>query len=222
MKKIYFLFVLLLYTVNLFSQDYKHGIGIVAGSLNGLSYKKMVNENLAFQADLAIGLLTTRGQAYIIYNNELFEDNDMFDSKINKTNSYISKTINIWSIQFQPNLYHQKNIINANWGNIAGFIGGGITLGYSKDLYPELSQNLFHYDDYYAKVGANIITGIEFIFKKIPFTLGIDFRPGLGMLITGNKILIQKEPGDSGVEFSNTIIYPMFDWGLAMSFRYAF
>lgn len=218
MRKVCFTIIILLFANCIYAQDYKHSIGIVAGSLNGLSYKQMVNENLVFQADLGLGLLSTRGQAYLIYNDSYFDDL-VLDSKISKV-KWIQNEINLWSFQFQPSLYSQKNIVNLTWGNIAGFIGGGITLGYSTELIPELSNSFYIYD--YGKVGANIITGIELIFKKVPITLGVDFRPGFGMLVTRDVVLIQKEPGDPVVEVYNTIIYPMFDWGLAMSLRYAF
>ena len=80
---------------SLFAQDYKQSFGLVAGSLNGLSYKKFVKENVAIQTDLAFGLLATR-------------------ATINYYGYSYSGPEHAWTFQLQPNLYYQKNIFNGD------------------------------------------------------------------------------------------------------------
>ncbi len=53
MKKIYTLLLVALFSVGAMAQ---HEIGAVVGGLNGLSYKYWFSDNLAVQADLAVGL----------------------------------------------------------------------------------------------------------------------------------------------------------------------
>jgi hypothetical protein len=64
MKKL-FLLLSLMATISISAQSYKHNFGIVVGSYNGLSYKTLVSENFAIQADLGVGFLTAPG-SYLI------------------------------------------------------------------------------------------------------------------------------------------------------------
>lgn len=165
-------------TSSLFAQDYNQSFGLVAGSLNGLSYKKFVKENVAIQTDLAFGLLATRFTEYDYYSGYS-----------------VSGEGHLWNFQLQPNLYYQNNVLNGNNLNIGAFIGGGVSLGYAQGFYNDLPL---------GKWGINAIAGIEFILNKTPLTIGLDFRPGYGMLFTSNQSL------------------HMFDWALAASVRYCF
>ena len=49
------------------------------------------------------------------------------------------------------------------------FIGGGFSSGY------DIGEETF-------KLGVNAMLGMEFMFDRIPLTLQLDFRPGLGVL----------------------------------------
>lgn len=163
-------------TSSLFAQDYKQSFGLVAGSLNGFSYKKFVNENVAIQTDLAVELLATRATMY--YSGYIFSGQE-----------------HAWSLQLQPNLYYQNNVFYGDWGNIAAYVGGGVSLGYAQEFYSNLDL---------GKWGINAIAGVEFILNNTPITIGLDFRPGYGMLFTGTQSL------------------HMFDWVLAANVRYYF
>lgn len=161
---------------SLFAQDYKNSIGVVAGSLNGLSYKTFIKEKVALQTDLAFGLIATRGSmnyyGYTIVGEE-----------------------HAWTFQLQPNLYYQNNILDANWGNIAALVGGGVSLGYAEEFGSSI---------HLGKAGFNAIAGVEFILKNTPITIGLDFRPGYGVL------------------FNDMLALHMFDWALAANVRYCF
>lgn len=163
-------------TSSLFAQDYNQSFGLVAGSLNGLSYKKFVKENVAIQTDLAFGLLATR--ATLNYYGYSFSGEE-----------------HAWSLQLQPNLYYQKDVYEGSWGNFAALVGGGVSLGYAQEFNSDIDL---------GKWGINAIAGIEFILNKTPLTIGLDFRPGYGML------------------FADGLSLHMFDWALAASVRYCF
>lgn len=161
---------------SLFAQDYKQSFGLVAGSLNGLSYKKFVKENVAIQTDLAFGLLATR-------------------ATINYYGYSYSGPEHAWTFQLQPNLYYQKNIFNGNSCNIAALVGGGVSLGYASEFYSNIDL---------GKWGINAIAGVEFILHNAPISIGLDFRPGYGMM------------------FMPDLALHMFDWALAANVRYCF
>ena len=182
MKKIILLFAsIMLSTTCIYSQEYKNSIGIVAGSLNGLSYKTFVKENVAVQTDLAFGLLATRGTVY--YAGYAFSGEE-----------------HVWTFQLQPNVYYQKNIHDVAWGGIDAFVGGGASLGYAEEFGSDLSL---------GKFGLNAIAGIELILVDAPITVGLDFRPGYGMLF-------------ANIEDYMPITMHVFDWALAASVRYRF
>ncbi|MEE0973658.1 MAG: hypothetical protein U0L34_06035 [Paludibacteraceae bacterium] len=181
MKKIILLISMaFIATGSLFAQDYNQSVGLVVGSLNGLSYKKFIKENVAVQTDLAFGLVATRASGYyagyVIHGSE-----------------------NFWTFQLQPNLYYQKNVLNTDWGNIAALVGGGMSLGYAEEFGSDLSM---------GKWGVNAIAGVEFILNNSPITVGLDFRPGYGLLFASQPY--------------GVITAHIFDWTLAASVRYCF
>ena len=182
MKKIILLISMaFIATGSLFAQDYNQSVGLVVGSLNGLSYKKFIKENVAVQTDLAFGLVATRASVY--HGGEYLG----------------SGGEHFWTFQLQPNLYYQKNVFNTDWGNIAALVGGGMSLGYAEEFGSDLSM---------GKWGVNAIAGVEFILNNSPITVGLDFRPGYGLLFTSQSYGI--------------LTAHIFDWTLAASVRYCF
>ena len=61
MKKIFLAVVVALFSINAMAQ---HEIGGIVGGLNGVSYKYWFNDNVALQADLAVGLTRAAGSEY--------------------------------------------------------------------------------------------------------------------------------------------------------------
>lgn len=181
MKKVFLLITLLsIGILGLFAKDYKNSAGVIVGSFNGLSYKTFVSDNFAIQADLGFGFISTRGTI-------------KFDGF-----KYSGKE-DAWTFQINPNIYYQKNFFNVESVNIAGFIGIGTSLGYAEEYGSSLAI---------GKWGLNAITGIEFILNKLPITVGLDFRPGYGLMFCKeNNIAINMN---------------IFDWALAASVRYCF
>ena len=83
--------------------------------------------------------------------------------------------LNVSSFEVNPNLMYEGHFTKG----LYGFIGGGVSLGYSwmwgaYDLYWGPVNYHYRYD--YGKFGANGILGLEYKFS-IPLTLQFDFRP---------------------------------------------
>ena len=134
------------------AQNYKYGIGAVVGTMDGVSFKMFLSENLALQADLAYKYVvrTARAEGFrLSYGLHTFELN--------------------------PNLVYQRNITSFGVGNLDWYAGGGVSLGYAfMSLWGQNSYGL-------GKFGVNGIGGVEFKFN-FPLAVGFDFRPGYGLL----------------------------------------
>ena len=158
MKKLFLLFVATIMAANLMAQ---HEIGAVVGGLNGASYKYWFSDNLAIQADLAVGL--TQVAARDQYQNVWISDNmnwDVFDFTIN------------------PNvLYHF-----ALPADFKIYVGGGANVG----LIGSLNQNFTTNNPVLGKFGLNTMVGACYRFSNVPIALALDFRPGYGMAFDTN------------------------------------
>ena len=78
MKKILLLAVAALASLGAFAQDYTHSAGLVVGNLNGLSYKYFISDELAIQADLGFGIISTSGS--YASSNEVSYSKDGYSS----------------------------------------------------------------------------------------------------------------------------------------------
>ena len=100
MKKILTIVAALMMAVT--TMQAKHEIGGIVGGLNGLSYKYWFNDNMALQADLAVGLTRAAGSSY-----------------------GHSWDMGVWDFTVNPNfLYHWQ--LPANFKI---YCGGGISFG---------------------------------------------------------------------------------------------
>lgn len=273
MKRILLLSVAVITALSVFAQNYKQSAGLVLGSLEGISYKTFVSDNLAVQVDLGLGLVATSGNAFTssTYAEDIYKDKN----KIN-----LNADAGLLSFQLAPNFVWQKNIASFDWANLDLFVGGGITIGYAKfiqfkatsiksteysyennkEVYrseaiitktsyeyanyidgKEISRNKIELEeqselddeDYsnqlggdFGKFGINAIAGVELALKGAPITLGIDFRPGYGVMFTGHDEdykKVQEMAEKYEYEYSETApIYNFFDWSLAVTVRYTF
>ena len=110
-----------------------------------------------------------------------------------------------WGLDVNPNLMYQQPISNIG---LHWFAGGGVSLGYAfrrgGHYLLDYDYNYRGYYGYgYGRFGVNAIGGVEYKFK-FPLTVQADFRPGFGLLFRKNDT------------------NPYFDWGVAVSARYAF
>ncbi len=236
MKKILLLAVAAMTAMCAFAQDYTQSVGLVVGSLNGASYKYFISEELAIQADLGIGVMATGGSVTAL--SEMGFVGQTTKSKyVNKLNA------SLWTLQVAPNFIWQKNITSMDWGKLDFFVGGGLTLGYAKftegeateyELYedgkkidsgkyivkPQLDAE--ECDEDFGKFGINAIAGLELALTDAPITIGLDFRPGYGLMFSGEE----KDEINAGygvkITRTSSSTFSFFDWTLAATVRYTF
>lgn len=166
MKKLLASLVLCACVFILPAQKYTKAIGAVAGMTNGISYKQL-NGHTAFQADLGIGI----NYAPIRYGH-----------------------VDCWDFRLNPNLAYQEPLTSGKHGTLAGFLGGGLSIGEVNDyLYNRCIGGVF---------GINALAGVEYAFNQSPFIFGFDFRPGYGLY------------------FNSSYNISAFEWRLNLSIRY--
>ena len=151
MKKLFLGILSLLFTTGLFAQQQE--FGIVAGGLNGLSYKRIMSETFAIQTDLAVGFQRTSAMAPLYGGNIFVTTFDIFDFALN------------------ANFLYNKELQNG----LYAFAGGGPNIGLIQDLpYANMT---------FAKFGANAMLGAGYKMSNIPLTFSLDFRPGYAFLL---------------------------------------
>ena len=109
MKKLFLGILSLLFTVGLFAQQQE--FGIVAGGLNGLSYKRIMSETFAIQTDLAVGFQRTSVMEDAYYD-------------------YMTATIDVFDFALNANFLYNKEIQNG----LYAFVGGGPNIGLVQGL----------------------------------------------------------------------------------------
>ncbi len=155
-------------------KPYKHSIGLSVGSFEGASYKVFLTNDVALQTDLGFRLLSTQG------------GNDSY-----------STAMDFWTFEVNPNALYQGSITGWNWGGVAWFAGGGISLGLARDFGSSGPT--------YGKWGFNAIGGAELGLDDAPLAFSLDFRPGYGMQFRSDYKPIS-----------------FFDWALVAGIRYTF
>ena len=195
MKKTLLAVVVALFSINAMAQ---HEIGVVVGSLDGVSYKYWFNDALALQTDLAFGI--TKGAG-----NEYSQGKKQWDQTISAS---------IWDFSIRPNvLYH--------WGLPANFkiyTGGGISFGMEKLMsitYKGYTYGIYgnsSYNKLYGKFGVNALVGASYDLQAIPLVFALDFRPGYGLGFRGKETV-------NGYEIA-AHHFSYFDWSIAFAVRY--
>ena len=158
---------------------YQHSIGVTLGNMQALSYKTFVTNHFAIQADFGTKILCTDGEGF--------------------------RGLNSWDLELNPNFMYEVNFVLG----LYGFVGGGVSLGYSWSIVAPGYYNVHNWDA--GKFGINAMLGLEYKLN-IPLTLQFDFRPGYGLWFAKNYYY--------NGPHSNTASY--FDWGVNASIRYTF
>lgn len=130
----------------------QHEIGVIAGGINGVSYKYWWSERMAIQTDLAVGLTAAPAAMYVQGQLLGTVTNPQYDFTIN------------------PNvLFHMP------FSDVAHFYtGGGVNLGMVSDMANTAPERIL------GKFGINAVAGIGF-FVSNQVSLSVDFRPGYGL-----------------------------------------
>ena len=119
MKKLFLGILSILFTTGLFAQQQE--FGIVAGGLNGLSYKRIMSETFAIQTDLAVGFQRTSVMEDAYYD-------------------YMTTTIDVFDFALNANFLYNKELQNG----LYAFIGGGPNIGLVQGLpYSEITFGKF-------------------------------------------------------------------------------
>ena len=119
MKKLFLGILSILFTTGLFAQQQE--FGIVAGGLNGLSYKRIMSETFAIQTDLAVGFQRTSVMEDAYYD-------------------YMTATIDVFDFALNANFLYNKELQNG----LYAFIGGGPNIGLVQGLpYSEITFGKF-------------------------------------------------------------------------------
>lgn len=200
MKKVILFVFALMVSVAISAQNYTHSVGVSVGGINGFSYKGFVfgNENLALVADLGVGLTASPVTSVLRVEGQ------------STTYKPEGVTISIWDFSLNPNIVYQNPIAKGfSW-----FVGGGASIGMAKDFAEAYKGDRYSYSDsdLCGKFGVNAIGGAEYKFADLPLVIGMDFRPGYGLLFRDNK-----EHG-----FTSHFTGHYFDWKLCASVRYCF
>ena len=161
------------------AQTYKNSFGVTLGSFNSLSYKSFLTDRLAAQLDLGFNLTATPATIH---------------TKAGGVSVKATGDMSYWTFEFNPELLYQSTAWRGN-GQLDWYFGAGLSLGLQEDWNITATQ---------GKWGINAALGIEYIPSSVPFTFGLDFRPGYGML------------------FDNASYTSVFDWKLAAAIRYYF
>lgn len=132
----------------------EHEIGAIVGGLNGVSYKYWFTDQLAVQADLAVGLTQAASGLKDLEGKYQVYDFSMYDFTLN------------------PNfLYHI-----ALPADVKLYAGGGFNIGFmNSPIDNTYAENLA------GKFGANAIIGAQYNISGVPLSLSLDFRPGYGL-----------------------------------------
>lgn len=150
MKKFIIFCLALLAAVSINAQQRE--IGVIAGGMNGLSYKRWFSYNVALQTDLAVGLTLAPMSAYYNGTKILAGASSQYDFTLN------------------PNLVYHIDMP----ASFKLYLGGGLNIGMVSDL-KNANPNAI-----YGKAGVNALAGISYGFEGSPWVLAFDFRPGYG------------------------------------------
>lgn len=165
MKRCILAVLLVVSTLSLSAQDYRHSIGGMVGSMYGVSYKGYVLgvEHLALQADLGVRLMATAAG-----------------------DGNFTGTANLYTFEINPNVVYQNVIGEFDEGRVDWYAGGGLSLGLCSDLYPTRVGDVYYNSPILGKFGLNAIAGAEVVFDGAPVNLSLDFRPGYGVAFNDN------------------------------------
>ena len=158
MKKIVLFFLSFLFTTT-YCVAQQNELGVVIGSYNGLSYKRVVNTKFATLTELGFGLQSTK----------FIESN-----RAGGINISIYGNVDLWDIHVNQNFLFNYEISS----NIFFYVGGGVTIGYAR---------IFNSPDEFTKGGMNAIIGAEFKLPTAPLGIAFDFRPGYATLMSSSE-----------------------------------
>ncbi|MCQ2343941.1 MAG: hypothetical protein MJ002_03330 [Paludibacteraceae bacterium] len=208
--------VVLLLTVSVLARagGYRHSVGISFGTINGVSYKGYVSNNIHFVLQV-----DAYWQMGLTPNSSLcstFTQGDYKNYNMQVRNSTLSGG-EYQSAMIEPGFMYQGKIGRWELGNMYWFAGGSIGFGAlwegkfddaSLICKPDQSSRPWF------KMSEHLLMGVEFSFNAVPLVLGIELRPGMAtpFMTSGGNIY----------DNYKTLSAVMFDWGANFTLRYCF
>lgn len=157
MKK--FLLTVTILIVSMIGYAQNNELGIVAGSYNGFSYKRIFNDKFATLSEIGFGFQRTKVSS---------------NGSIGGIHFTVHGTTDLWDIHINQNFLFNYEIINSMYL----YLGGGFSVGYASPFNSEAD---------FAKLGFNAIAGVEYRIPSTPLGVAFDFRPGYAGLLSDNS-----------------------------------
>ena len=181
-------------------KPYNSSFGIVAGCLNGLSFKVFPDDKFSISLELGVKATAAWGiQGY----GEWHQYDYMTDYYYYW--DWYNFTTTPYTLELNVNFLREDHFV----AGLYGLIGGGPSIGWHfRNNIPYYSYDYYYshwprYRNNNGKAGVNLMIGLEYVFQ-VPIALQVDFRPGYGLIFN----------------YEYTAHY--FDWGVNLGFRYAF
>ena len=176
--------------------DNEIGLGVSVGSMYGVDFKLLHNNNLAIIMDLGVNLATSPF-------TEKYKDYKETGNKYG-----------FFTFEFNPNVAYQGQITSNSTLQLDWYAGGGVSGGMFKAM--TMNTDFGNIDvtsesNIMGKLGVNAIGGIDMRFQSVPLALSFDFRPGYGMAT-----------GKPTKSYDEKMTGHFFDWKLVLALRYVF
>ncbi|HEY4651310.1 MAG TPA: hypothetical protein VIG72_07835 [Pontibacter sp.] len=68
------------------------------------------------------------------------------------------------------------------YGGIGAHVGFWDYSDHDHHHHPWFDNDHHHHDDHHTVLGADLVLGLEYTFREIPFAVGIDWKPGMNLV----------------------------------------
>ncbi len=188
---------------NLLFPNKPHSMGVMFGSVDGVSYRFFIDEHWAIQTILMWKYLSTYGTTVSYYTAD--NVGTLHTSRTSQWGKLYG-----WTSEINPNFIYQTPIHIWDWGGLYWNSGAGISLGIAQDW--EMDNNGL----LWGKFGINSISGFELGFRKYPISIFTESFAGYGLLWNESE----KHLYNVRTQISSTNHF--IDWGSDIGIRYAF
>lgn len=210
--KVKLLALMLLVSAVATAGGYRHSFGITLGTVNGLSYKGYVSNNMHFVLQV-----DAYWQMGLTPNWLLWREYSVGELKDYTTNTQLSTvpSSEYQSAMVNPSFMYQGKIGRWDFGNMYWFAGAGVGVGAIwSGKFDKMSRFYTEGNSRpWFKMSEQLMAGVELSFNGAPLVLGIELRPGMAQtyIVSGKDL------------YNNMVLSGlMFDWGANFSLRYCF
>lgn len=212
--RIRLLALLMLASAAIYAGGYRHSVGVTLGTVNGISYKGYVSNDLHFvlQVDAFWQMgLTTDWSVMTTYTVGKY---NLFDRRVAISSMNGG---DFQAFMVNPAFLYQGKIGRWELGNMYWFAGAGVGFGMQwGGNFDDVSIVCKPDKDFrpWLKTSQQLLMGVEFSFNAAPLVLGIELRPGMAECHISS--------GGNHYDSYRTASALIFDWGANFSLRYCF